>query len=196
MAESLKLSAPYIKLGVAFGGFVWYPFGQQSAAEYMAAFVMEKILALENVFSITLIFYFTVLRIYQHRVVIWSILGVIVPRGIMIGVGVARVSYYSWVLHIFAVFRIATGVKMRLIKDKEIDLDSNPIQRFMKRCFNVTTNLHGNAFFVKQPNPKTGKMVQFVTFFLALLPLKFADLIFAVDSMPAVFAIITDPYIV
>jgi tellurite resistance protein TerC len=107
------------------------------------------------------------------------------------------VSQYSWVLYIFAVFLMATGVKMLLIKDKEMDLDSNPILRFMKRRFNVTDKLHGNAFFVKQPHPKTGKMVQFMTpLFLALVLVEFADLVFAVDSVPAVFAITTDPYIV
>ena len=198
VAESLKLSALYIGLGVAFGGFVWYQIGQQAAAEYMTAFVVEKTLALDNVFVIALIFtYFAVPRIYQHRVLFWGILGVIVLRGIMIGLGATLVSQYSWVLYIFAVFLIATGVKMLLIKDKEMDLDSNPILRFMKRRFNVTDKLHGNAFFVKQPHPKTGKMVQFMTpLFLALVLVEFADLVFAVDSVPAVFAITTDPYIV
>ena len=198
VAESLKLSALYIGLGVAFGGFVWYQIGQQAAAEYMTAFVVEKTLALDNVFVIALIFtYFAVPRIYQHRVLFWGILGVIVLRGIMIGLGATLVSQYSWVLYIFAVFLIATGVKMLLIKDKEMDLESNPILRFMKRRFNVTDKLHGNAFFVKQPHPKTGKMVQFMTpLFLALVLVEFADLVFAVDSVPAVFAITTDPYIV
>jgi tellurite resistance protein TerC len=198
VAESLKLSALYIGLGVAFGGFVWVQIGQQAAAEYMTAFVVEKTLALDNVFVIALIFtYFAVPRIYQHRVLFWGILGVIVLRGIMIGLGATLVAQYSWVLYIFAVFLIATGVKMLLIKDKEMDLDSNPILRFMKRRFNVTDKLHGNAFFVKQAHPKTGKMVQFMTpLFLALVLVEFADLVFAVDSVPAVFAITTDPYIV
>ena len=198
VAESLKLSALYIGLGVAFGGFVWVQIGQQAAAEYLTAFVVEKTLALDNVFVIALIFTcFAVPRMYQHRVLFWGILGVIVLRGIMIGLGATLVSQYSWVLYIFAVFLIATGVKMLMIKDKEMDLENNFILRFMKRRFNVTDNLHGNAFFIKQAHPKTGKMVQFMTpLFLALVLVEFADLVFAVDSVPAVFAITTDPYIV
>ena len=198
VAESLKLSALYIGLGVAFGGFVWVQIGQQAAAEYLTALVVEKTLALDNVFVIALIFtYFAVPRMYQHRVLFWGILGVIVLRGIMIGLGATLVAQYSWVLYIFAVFLIATGVKMLLISEKEMDLDNNFILRFMKRRFNVTDNLHGNAFFIKQVHPKTGKMVQFMTpLFLALVLVEFADLVFAVDSVPAVFAITTDPYIV
>jgi tellurite resistance protein TerC len=198
VAESLKLSALYISLGVAFGGFVWYQLGQQSAAEYLTAFVVEKTLALDNVFVIALIFtYFAVPRIYQHRVLFWGILGVIVLRGIMIGLGATLVAQYSWILYIFAIFLILTGVKMLLVKETEMDLENNFILRFMKRRFNVTEKLHGNAFFVRQPNPKTGKLTRYMTpLFLALVLVEFADLVFAVDSVPAVFAITTDPYIV
>lgn len=198
VAESLKLSALYIGLGVGFGGFVWYQIGQQAAAEYLTAFVVEKTLALDNVFVIALIFsYFAVPRIYQHRVLFWGILGVIVLRGIMIGLGATLVAQYSWVLYIFAVFLIATGIKMLLVKDKDMDLENNAIVRFMKKRFKVTDKLHGNAFFVRQPDPKTGKLVRFMTpLFLALVLVEFADLVFAVDSVPAVFAITTDPYIV
>lgn len=198
VGESLRLSALYIGLGVAFGGFVWVQIGQQAAAEYLTAFVVEKTLALDNVFVIALIFsYFAVPRIYQHRVLFWGILGVIVLRGIMIGLGATLVSQYSWVLYIFAVFLILTGVKMLMVKGKEMDLENNAIVRFMKRRFNVTDQLHGNAFFVRQPDPKTGKLVRFMTpLFLALVLVEFADLVFAVDSVPAVFAITTDPYIV
>jgi tellurite resistance protein TerC len=198
VAESLKLSALYISLGVAFGGFVWYQLGQQAAAEYLTAFVVEKTLALDNVFVIALIFtYFAVPRMYQHRVLFWGILGVIVLRGIMIGLGATLVSQYSWVLYIFAVFLIGTGVKMLLVQEKEMNLDDNFILKFMKKRFRVTEKLHGNSFFVHQTDPKTGKIVRFMTpLFLALILVEFADLVFAVDSVPAVFAITTDPYIV
>jgi tellurite resistance protein TerC len=198
VAESLKLSALYISLGVAFGGFVWYQLGQQAAAEYLTAFVVEKTLALDNVFVIALIFtYFAVPRIYQHRVLFWGILGVIVLRGIMIGLGATLVAQYSWILYIFAVFLIGTGIKMLMVEEKEMNLDDNFILKFMRKRFRVTPQLHGNAFFVRQPDPKTGKLVQFMTpLFLALVLVEFADLVFAVDSVPAVFAITTDPYIV
>ncbi len=198
VAESLKLSALYISLGVGFGGFVWYQLGEQPAVEYLTAFVVEKTLALDNVFVIALIFsYFAVPRIYQHRVLFWGILGVIVLRGIMIGLGATLVAQYSWILYIFAAFLIFTGIKMLVTDEKEMDLDNNPILRFMKKRFRVTDKLHGNNFFVKQPDPKTGKVVSFMTpLFLALVLVEFADLVFAVDSVPAVFAITTDPYIV
>ncbi len=198
VAESLKLSALYISLGVAFGGFVWYQLGEIAAAEYLTAFVVEKTLALDNVFVIALIFtYFAVPRMYQHRVLFWGILGVIVLRGIMIGLGATLVAQYSWILYIFAAFLILTGIKMLVMEDKEMDLDNNFILRFMKKRFRVTDKLHGNNFFVQQPDPKTGKVVRFMTpLFLALVLVEFADLVFAVDSVPAVFAITTDPYIV
>jgi tellurite resistance protein TerC len=198
VAESLKLSAFYITLGVAFGGFVWFQLGAQPAAEYMTAFVVEKTLALDNVFVIALIFsYFAIPRLYQHRVLFWGILGVIVLRGIMIGVGATLVAEYSWILYIFAAFLIFTGIKMLLMDDKEMDLDANPVLKFMRKRFRVTDKLHGNQFFVSLPDSKTGKAVRWMTpLFLALVLIEIADLVFAVDSVPAVFAITTDPYIV
>jgi tellurite resistance protein TerC len=198
VSESLKLSALYISLGVAFGGFIWYQLGQQPAVEYLTAFVVEKTLALDNVFVIALIFsYFAIPRMYQHRVLFWGILGVIVLRAIMIGLGATLVAQYGWILYIFAAFLILTGIKMLVTEEKEMDLSNNPILRFMKKRFRITQELHGHNFFVQQPDPKTGKMARFMTpLFLALVLVEFADLVFAVDSVPAVFAITTDPYIV
>ena len=196
--ESLRLSALYITLGVAFGGFVWSQFGGVAAAEYMTAFVVEKTLALDNVFVIALIFsFFAIPRAYQHRVLFWGILGVIVLRGIMIGAGATLVSNYGWVLYIFAAFLIFTGIKMLVTDEKETDMAANPVLRFMRKRFRVTEGLRGNAFFVTEADPKSGKMVRWMTpLFLALVLIEIADLVFAVDSVPAVFAITTDPYIV
>jgi tellurite resistance protein TerC len=196
--ESLKLSAFYITLGIGFGGFVWYQLGWQPAAEYMTAFVVEKTLALDNVFVIALIFsYFAIPRLYQHRVLFWGILGVIVLRGIMIGLGATLVAQYSWILYIFAAFLIFTGLKMLVTEEKEMDLNANPVLRFMRKRFRITDKLHGNSFFVHEPDPRTGRVVRWMTpLFLALVLIEIADLVFAVDSVPAVFAITTDPYIV
>ncbi len=198
VTESLKLSALYITLGVAFGGFVWFQLGAQAAAEYMTAFVVEKTLALDNVFVIALIFsYFAIPRAYQHRVLFWGILGVIVLRGVMIGVGATLVAEYGWVLYIFAAFLIFTGIKMLVTDEQEMDLNANPVLRFMRRRFRVTDRLHGSDFFVAQADPATGRMARYMTpLFLALVLIEIADLVFAVDSVPAVFAITTDPYIV
>ena len=195
--ESLRLSALYITLGVSFGGFVWYQLGATAAAEYMTAFVVEKTLALDNVFVIALIFsFFAIPRQLQHRVLFWGILGVIVLRGVMIGLGATLIAQYGWLLYFFAAFLVFTGIKMLVTEEKEMDLSQNPVLRFMRKRFRVTENLHGPAFFVKQPN-KAGRIVTYMTpLFLALVLVEIADLIFAVDSVPAVFAITTDPYIV
>ncbi|HCZ00740.1 MAG: hypothetical protein A3D16_05700 [Rhodobacterales bacterium RIFCSPHIGHO2_02_FULL_62_130] len=196
--ESLRLSALYISLGVGFGGFVWWHFGAVPAAEYMTAFVVEKTLALDNVFVIALIFsFFAIPRAYQHRVLFWGILGVIVLRGIMIGVGATLVASYGWVLYLFAAFLIFTGIKMLVTDEKETDMAANPVLRFMRKRFRVTEGLRGSAFFVNEADPASGKVVRWMTpLFLALVLIEIADLVFAVDSVPAVFAITTDPYIV
>jgi tellurite resistance protein TerC len=196
--ESLMLSAGYISLGVAFGAWVWWYLGPQSGIEYMTGFAIEKTLAMDNVFVIAMIFsYFAIPRLYQHRVLFWGILGVIILRGIMIGIGAPLVENFSWVLYIFAVFLILTGVKMLFSGDEETDLSQNKALNWMKSRFNVTDKLHGQSFFVKQADPKTGKMVQFITpLFLALMLIEIADVIFAVDSVPAIFLITTDPFIV
>ena len=198
VAESLKLSAFYITLGVLFGGFVWYQLGAEPAAEYMTAFVVEKTLAMDNVFVIALIFAtLSIPRRYQHRVLFWGILGVIVLRAIMIGVGATLIAEYSWILYIFAAFLILTGIKMLFVGDKEHDMASNPVLKFLRRRMPLTEDLHGHAFIVKQPDPKTGRIRRFATpLLLALVMIEIADVIFAVDSVPAVFAITTDPYIV
>ena len=199
VAESLRMSAMYIALGLGFSGFIWWQMDATSTAHYLTAFVVEKTLALDNIFVIALIFsFFAIPRAYQHRVLFWGILGVIVLRGIMIGLGATLVAQYHWILYIFAVFLILTGVKMLFASgEKQHDIASNPVLKFFKKRMNVTEDLHGNAFFVKQPDPKTGKLVTFATpLFLALILIEIADLIFAVDSVPAVFTITTDPFIV
>jgi tellurite resistance protein TerC len=198
VAESLILSTAYIGLGLAFGAWVWWYLGAQSGMEYLTGFAVEKALAMDNVFVIAMIFaFFAVQPKYQHRVLFWGILGVIVLRAIMIGLGATIVSQYSWVLYVFAVFLIATGVKMIVFADKEYDVAKNPVLRFMKRRFNVTDTHHGQDFFVKQPDPATGRPVWLMTpLFLALVLIEVADVVFAVDSVPAIFAITTDPFIV
>lgn len=197
VTESLKLSAMYITLGLGFSGFVYWQMGWEPTAQYLTAFVVEKTLALDNIFVIALIFgFFAIPRAYQHRVLFWGILGVIVLRGIMIGLGATLVAQYGWILYIFAGFLILTGIKMLMVADKEHDIGENALIRLMRRMFNVTDGLRGNAFFVTEPNA-AGKMVRFVTpLFLALVMIEVADLVFAVDSVPAVFTITTDPFIV
>jgi tellurite resistance protein TerC len=196
--ESLVFSAGYISLGLLFGAWVWWYLGATSGMEYLTGFAIEKALAMDNVFVIAMIFsFFAVPRKYQHRVLFWGILGVIVLRAIMIGLGVTIVSQFSWVLYVFAVFLIATGVKMLVFTSNEYNVGNNPVLRFIRRRFNVTDEHHGQNFFVRLPDPNTGKHVWFMTpLFLALALIEVADVIFAVDSVPAIFAITTDPFIV
>ena len=196
--ESFLLSAFYMSLGLAFGGWVWWQSGQQAGIEYLTGFVVEKSLAMDNIFVIAMIFgYFAIPRAYQHRVLLWGILGVIVLRGIMIAAGASIVENYHWVLYLFAAFLIVTGIKMLLTADKEYDVSGNPVLGFLRRHLPVTEKLEGHHFFVRREDVMTGRMKTYVTpLFLALVMVELADLVFAVDSIPAVFAITTDPFIV
>jgi tellurite resistance protein TerC len=196
--ESLLLSAGYISVALMFGAWVWWYLGAQSGMAYYTGFMIEKSLSMDNVFVIALIFtYFAIPRQYQHRVLFWGILGVIVLRAIMIGLGATLVSQFSWVLYLFGAFLVATGIKMWVIADHMPDIANNPLLKFMKRRMRVTDGLRGNAFWVQEPDPATGKLARFATpLFLALVLVEFVDLVFAVDSVPAIFAITTDPFIV
>jgi tellurite resistance protein TerC len=196
--ESLVMSAVYIGLGVAFGAWVWWFLGEQSGMNYLTGFAVEKALAVDNVFVIALIFAFFAVPLHlQHRVLLWGILGVIVLRALMIGLGATIIAQFSWVLYVFALFLIATGVKMLLMVDREYDVAANPVLRFMRKRLNVVDELHGERFFVRLPHPVTGRTTVFVTpLFLALVLIEIADVIFAVDSVPAIFAITADPFIV
>jgi len=197
IGESLGLSAMYIALGLAFSGFIWWQMGGEATAQYLTAFIVEKTLAMDNLFVIALIFsYFAIPAQYQHRVLFWGILGVIVLRGIMIGVGATIVQHYEWVLYIFAVFLIVVGVRMMFASDEAPDLSQNKMIGFLKRHFRISNTLHGHAFVVREPHPKSGKMVLYATPLLfALVLIELADIIFAVDSVPAVFTITTDLFL-
>jgi TerC family integral membrane protein len=196
--ESLALSGFYIALGLGFGAWLWWYMGETAGMHYVTGFVIEKSLAMDNVFVIAMIFaYFGIPRLYQHRVLFWGILGVIVLRAIMIGFGAAAVQQWSWVLYIFAAFLIFTGIKMWLMADKQYDVGGSPLLRWVRRHFRVTDTLNHQRFWVQLPDAKTGRRAWFMTpLFLALLMVEFVDVVFAVDSVPAIFAITTDPFIV
>ena len=198
IGESLWLSAGYISVAVMFGGWLWWQLGSERGIEYFTGFVIEKSLSIDNVFVIAMIFsFFAIPRQYQHRVLFWGILGVIVLRAIMIGLGAALVTQFSWVLYIFGAFLVLTGIKMLWMADHKPDLENNFLLKLLRKHMRVTPELRGNAFFSKEPHPTTGKPVLWATpLFLALCLVEFADLIFAVDSVPAIFAITTDPFIV
>jgi len=195
--ESLMLSGGYLALGLGFGTWVWSQLGREAGVEYVTGFLIEKSLALDNVFVIATIFAaFAVPRAYQHRVLFWGVLGVIVLRGIMIGFGAALVASFAWVLWIFAVFLIVMGVKMFFADSTPKDPHDSPVYRWLASHIRLTKDFHGHRFFVKQPG-KAGQLVWFATpLFMALVMVELADVVFAVDSVPAIFSITTDPYIV
>jgi tellurite resistance protein TerC len=166
--------------------------------QYYTGFFIEKALSIDNVFVISLIFtYFAIPAKYQYRALLWGIIAVIVLRGLMIAGGAALVNEAYWVLYLFAGFLIVTGIKMFFAGDQPMDVANNPAVRFISRHMPVTRELHGQHFFVRTADPKSGKRVIAATpLFLALVVINLADLVFAVDSVPAIFAITTDTFIV
>ena len=196
--ESLFLSAGYISVALLFGAWVWWYLGAASGMEYFTGFMIEKSLSMDNVFVIAMIFtYLAIPRIYQHRVLFWGILGVIVLRAIMIGLGATLVAQFSWILYVFGVFLVVTGVKMWIMADHTPDIGNNAVLKFLRKRMRVTPEIEGNAFFVYKPDPVSGKTVRWATpLFLALVMVEIIDLVFAVDSVPAIFAITNDPFIV
>ncbi|WP_028223428.1 TerC family protein [Paraburkholderia oxyphila] len=204
--ESLWLSLGYIAIGVLFGGFIWWQLGAQPATEYLTGYLIEKSLSLDNVFVIASIFAaLAVPRVYQHRVLFWGIVGVLVLRAVMVGLGAALVAQFEWMLFVFGLFLAVTGLKM-LLGTKEgtnenasekAGVENSKTLRLIRRVLPVTPRLEGGAFIVRRAHPETGKLKRFATpLLVALLMVEFADLIFAVDSIPAIFSITTDPFIV
>jgi tellurite resistance protein TerC len=198
MKESLILSAGYIMIALIFGAWVWWSMGKVSGINYLTGYFVEKSLSMDNIFVISLIFsYFGIPRLYQHRVLFWGILGVIVLRAIMIGVGAALVERFDWILFIFGGFLVLTGIKMLVSADHDPDMTDNAFLKFLRNHIPVTDRLHGEKFFVTEKNSGTGKAARLATpLFLALIMVEGADIVFAVDSIPAIFAITTDTYIV
>lgn len=196
--ESLLMSLGYITIGILFGLWVWYKLGAQSGKEYLTGFIVEKTLSMDNIFLMSVIFsYFAIPKIYQHRVLFFGILGALLLRGILIGLGAVIVAEFNWVLYIFGAFLIITGIKMLFSAEKETDVGSNFILKFMQKHMRVT-GLHGHKFWVRMNSPKNNgqQIIWFTPLFVALILIEITDLIFAVDSVPAIFAITTNPYIV
>lgn len=198
ISQSLGLSLFYILIGLMYGAWIWYYMGDSSASEYLTGYLVEKTLSLDNIFVISLIFsYFSVPQKYQHRVLFWGITGVIILRGIMIALGAALIEKFEWIAFIFAAFLIITGAKMLVMESKDPDLDTNPLLKWLRRHLRITPELHQEKFFVRLNTASDSKKQLWGTpLLLALIIIELADLIFAVDSIPAVFTITRDPYIV
>ncbi|HAN77333.1 MAG TPA: hypothetical protein DCQ31_05930 [Bacteroidales bacterium] len=190
--EALIWSAVWISLALVFNYGIYLFMGYEKAIEFLTGYVIEKSLSIDNLFVFIMLFtYFNVEPKYQHKVLFWGILGALVMRAIFIFAGVALISKFHWIIYIFGAFLIFTGIKMLFHNDEKIDPDKNPLVKLFKKIFPVTETMHGDKFFVKI-NSRT-----FATpLFIVLLMVEFTDLIFAVDSIPAILAISNDTFII
>lgn len=196
--KSLCFSAFYMGLAILFGAWLWYSFGSDDGVNYFTAYFIELSLSLDNLFVMSVILtYFAVPKEFQHRVLFWGIMGVLVMRGVMIGLGSVLIQSFDWVLFIFAGFLILTGVKMLFMKDDDNQLQDSALIRFFKKHLRYTDKIDGHNFFTKSTHLVSGKPVLFATpLFMALICIEFMDVLFALDSVPAVFAITTEPFVI
>ncbi|MDP3643568.1 MAG: TerC family protein [Bacteroidota bacterium] len=190
--EALIWSALWISLAFIFNYGIYVFMGKEKALEFLAGYLIEKSLSVDNLFVFIMLFsYFHVNPRFQHKVLFWGILGALIMRAVFIFAGVALITKFHWVIYIFGAFLILTGIKMAIQKEGEIAPDKNPLVRLFKKFFPVTDQMHGGKFFVKI-NSKTVA----TPLFIVLLIVEFTDLIFAVDSIPAILAISNDTFII
>lgn len=191
--KSSWLSVFYIAIACIFGYYIHIELGSEKSSEYFTGFLLEKAMSLDNIFVISIIFkFFNIPAKYQHRVLFWGILGVIVLRAIMISAGVILIAKFQWLLFIFGAILIFTGIKTFYIIDQDvINIKEMYIYKLLSSNFNVYPKLEGNKFFIKKDNKL------FITpLFMALITIEFIDAIFAIDSIPAIFAITQDIFII
>ena len=192
LKEASVWSAVWIALALVFNAGVWHLLGQQKGVEFLTGYLIEKSLSVDNIFVFALIFsYFAVPAQYQHRVLFWGILGALVMRAAFIAAGAALITNFHWVVYLFGAFLVITGIKMALAPDRGLEPERNPVVRLVRRLMPVTGTYHGQSFFVRQNGVRMATPL-----FLVLALVEATDLVFAVDSIPAIFAITTDPFIV
>ena len=190
--ESMAWTVVWIGLALVFNLGVWHYAGSQKALEFFTGYLIEKSLSVDNVFVFALLFsYFAVPPKYQHKVLFWGILGALVMRAVMIGLGSALITRFTWIVYVFGAFLILTGLKMILKREEEIHPERNPVVRAFKRLMPVTSGYREDRFFVRENGVRHATPL-----FVVLLLVEVSDVIFAVDSIPAIFAVTTDPFIV
>ena len=190
--EALIWSAVWVILALIFNVFIYYDMGEQKALEFFTGYLLERSLSVDNIFVFVLLFsYFKVPALYQHKVLFWGVLGALILRAILIGIGSIMVAKFGWIIYIFGGFLLFTGFKMAFQTDKEIEPENNIIIRTFKKLFPVTHEYHDGKFIVKINNKKFATPLLVV-----LVAVEFADLVFAFDSIPAIFAVTTDPFII
>lgn len=192
--------ATWVTLALAFGALLWWyldgtlgrEIANRKALEFLTGYLIEQSLSVDNMFVFVMIFtYFAVPPELQRRVLLYGVLGAIVMRAGMILAGVWLVKEFAWILYVFGAFLVLTGIKMLVFADKQPDLDSNPLLRWLRGHMRITPDFHGQSFFVRQQG-----LLYATPMFLVLVMIEVSDLVFAVDSIPAIFAVTTDPFIV
>jgi len=199
MRESFAWTAVWIVLALAFMAFVYYRYetvspgrGTPAALEFLTGYLIEKSLSIDNVFVFLLIFsYFNVAPIYQHRVLFWGILGALVFRAFFIALGALLIAKFHAIIYLFGAFLVFTGIKMAWAKDKQFHPERNPVLRLFRRFVGVTKDYRGKRFFVRAAGRRLATPL-----FVVLLLVESSDIIFAVDSIPAMFAVTKDPFLV
>jgi len=192
--EAAIWTGVWVTLAVLFNVGVLFLKGQAPALEFLTGYLIEYSLSVDNIFVFIMLFsYFKVEPAYRHRVLFWGIVGALVLRGLMIGVGAALIHQFHWIMYVFGAFLVFTGIKMAVQKEADPDPDKNPVVVFFKRHFPVTNQYHGDQFFVK---PEGAVQWLATPLFIVLLIVETTDIMFAVDSIPAIFAITSDPFIV
>lgn len=190
--ESLTWTGVWITLALIFGVGVYYFMGSQPALDYFTGYLIEKSLSVDNIFVFLLVFtYFGVPAQYQHKVLFWGIFGALVFRLIFIFIGVALIEQFHWIIYVFGAFLIFTGIKLGLEKDKEIQPEKNPILKLVRRFIPITSDFHGPDFFIK----KRGRYIA-TPMIIVLIVIETTDIVFALDSIPAIMAITRDPFII
>jgi tellurite resistance protein TerC len=190
--EALAWSIVWVVLSLLFNGWIYLKFGSQKALEFLTGYVIEKALSVDNIFVFVVLFAaFAVPKIYEHRVLFWGVIGAIVMRAIFIGLGAALISRFHWIMYVFGAILIVTGIRLMIQSEHEPHPERNPMFRFARKLIPAVPEYHGKKFFVKLD----GRW--FATpLFLVLVAIEATDVVFAVDSIPAIFAITEDPFLV
>jgi tellurite resistance protein TerC len=198
LREAATWSAVWVALSLCFAFAVYRTMGKESGLEFLTGYLIEYALSVDNIFVFVLIFsYFSVPEKYQHRVLFWGIIGALVLRGVMIVAGSALVTRFAWTLYIFGAFLVFTGVRMALQKDDSAyNPERDPVLRLARRVLPVTPDYRGDSFFVREPDASGKTRYAATPLFIVLLIVDTTDIIFATDSIPAIFAVTRDPFIV
>ena len=190
--EAMGWTVAWVTLAALFNIGIWHFAGADKALEFTTGYVIEYSLSVDNIFVFALLFsYFAVPPIYQHRVLFWGILGALVLRAMMIVAGTVLITKFAWIIYVFGAFLIITGIKMIVKKEEEIHPERNPVVKWFKRLMPVTSDYRGDKFFVRENGVRMATPL-----FVVLLLVEISDVIFAVDSIPAIFAVTKDPFIV